>query len=860
MFKLKKFGKKRQEKKRKKKVIAKTKNLKNDYPLIASLKLLDIVGSVVAGDLEEMAQNKDGAVRKVAYTDPITKKSYKGYTVLVISEQDLVDAGLEDPENSSDLGQLSASIRDNAALRSATLPSNVAKGELILIPSKDGIDLLAELPSLSDYKKGFKWGIFPEEIDDHDDKAEVFVSNGRVTISELTEISDGQFPVNIEKFIKKTNDSNDGNEEISPSDELDSDENEVHQDNDSGDSIGFDDDSYDFTDVDDMDDIDGDDIFEDASSLEGTSLNPKSSTNSQGDADNSSADSTDDSTEDVQDNDILSMMMQSDDASTSSDSLDDVDLDDIPDYDSQEKTSPVQTSEPIAVTQKDDETAKEEILTNIGEAQAATHATFHDPDLNITVDDALFKQVFDRQPFKFALQEVSPDDKLGQLANTNRENANSKLQALHEEHYSILYQAFYDRLQNAINLLHKRLDLKNSDTDLGKIYQKLIAERQQALKAVEEQRDELEENERAQYEKRKENFIQSNLPRLKEEFDRENKDKFEQKLVENYQQKLDEIESNYKRQNSELIVQRRKLAVNLINKINATIIKDLGEYASKFYSQEQQQFDLLNAQINDLVNSHYAHENMRLEAKKKVADYNREVERLKLKLNEQTNDSEQAAKQKYAEYQQNLQELDDTYKQREKQLLKGFEDHYRELKQQYESLEQNKNREIDELNERMETQSVNHQHELDRLRAEIKQRDNNSEKTVKHLRFQFAMAAIVVLSCLGFSGFLVYSESKHESRNNSSQPIITNVLPDNTSSSNANSTSKKEQSSSQPKEDKSSEKKEESSSSSSSADQSTKASENSGNKSYTLPDGSTIHPGETKVVNGKTYYLPKNVD
>ena len=87
---------KHQEKQHDKNVISQTKNLKKDYPILASLKLTDIVASTVEADLHDMAKQSDGAVQE------ISTHQFDGYSVIIITEEDLRDSGISEEDNISD--------------------------------------------------------------------------------------------------------------------------------------------------------------------------------------------------------------------------------------------------------------------------------------------------------------------------------------------------------------------------------------------------------------------------------------------------------------------------------------------------------------------------------------------------------------------------------------------------------------------------------------------------------------------------------------------------------------------------------------------------------------------------------------
>src|SRR5699024_10456899 len=97
---------------------------------------------------------------------------------------------------------------------------NYQAGQLVIIPTKDTIDAMAEFEEFNNYDDGFWWGGYPTEGMDDLTKAEVLQLKSRVTLAELQSIdahdSDLQltpdYAVQIVSDDEQTDDSADNTE------------------------------------------------------------------------------------------------------------------------------------------------------------------------------------------------------------------------------------------------------------------------------------------------------------------------------------------------------------------------------------------------------------------------------------------------------------------------------------------------------------------------------------------------------------------------------------------------------------------------------------------------------------------------
>lgn len=144
--------------------------------LISRMGLSDAVASMGLNVLSEMTK-EPSAVRLLD----------DGYTVVVLTEDMLIDSGLQPGDES--FGSFAEALRSEQ-IKSLLLQTDLNNNKIVIIPDADSLDLLDEFSFAREID--FKWGLVPVDITDD---SEVIVTESTVRLSDLINISNNETPI-----------------------------------------------------------------------------------------------------------------------------------------------------------------------------------------------------------------------------------------------------------------------------------------------------------------------------------------------------------------------------------------------------------------------------------------------------------------------------------------------------------------------------------------------------------------------------------------------------------------------------------------------------------------------------------------
>lgn len=760
----------RLNKKRSKKMNHKTKNMSKEYPLLARMKLPQVLATVTLSKIEDEAKAFDGAVRKIEYNGKV------GYVVIAVSEDELTQSGMSGKGDDSDLGQFAASIR-NELILSASLAADLANGMLVMVPTSDALDSLAEFDEFMSNDFKFHWAIYPGQIDSDDDpdtKSEIL--DGMVSLSKLQEISDNNYDLRQE-----------GSEIV----DFDPDDDEPAT------SSSFDDDSSAMGTYDDDDDEGFDDVEDD-------DYNPSLDTS---DIDTSGVGGIDpttgglDSTQPDSNRNVIPNPGQNDSTAPTSTGMDDVssdefndllqgvtndasdtsevNLDDIPadtGYDSSneamdasndvQQTNVPQPSGPGSDNNNGQMMTRDQYSANVSRLEADR---LQNENLGISLDPDAFNRLFGNiQPLQFKIAPVDDNDRIGQMANAYRENANSKLRSMSEAKQHSLLEEYNQSVLTAMNQIEERLNIDSEENLVGKQMAQLNADRK---KRQEDEPKLIEAQQRSindQYDENKKKFIQQREEAIARSYDLNHQQELQQALNQVSMNIKNETQNRYSEDRNALLDRRRRLASDIMGQVVSQILKGLQDEAKDYSRHEHAVFDGFAKSINDLYADNYQNELNRKQAERDLIKHDTAVQDAQAAQRK----AEQALKDKVKEL------TDDAERQLVRERQKADEDKERQRKS-YEKRLKEKQEIVDALQKANDTSEDRHTRELNEvrrqnneekkdLRDQIREARNSSTNSSKQNSIKLITVVAVTTLLAGAGGFGIGINKK-----TSSQPVTT---------------------------------------------------------------------------------------
>lgn len=664
----------------------KMRQVNREVPILNYLKPKPISLSYLADHLADYANNQDGAVRLL--TD---NSGNQAYTVLIVTEDMMEDLGFsvnkkQNPEGLRDLGQLAAQVSSNQ-IATATTVKDYEDHRLVIIPIKDTLDALAEY---DEFKKAeFQWAAYPAADMDDVRQAEVISLANKVTLAELNQIAVNHSELSM----------NDQNEVVIVNDEDETADKPVDDSNDaSDDEAGFDPtDALNDADNELTEPVPADGQSADMMSNPTQPLqeerpaselnNPQPAANTTAailgaaDGDNDNSDNSDVNA------DLQDLMSRSGLDSSANSNNGPVDLNAIPDDDADGSPTDNRTNV-IPAAQ-----SKEEYDANLATATGSIK-TYKDQldnnDLNLVIDTTQFdNQSQNHKPIQFTIENVDPNDKLGQLANQYRQQYNDRLRSDYEAQESALRNLFISRASNTANYIMQRLNhLKGNSSKLAKKGDAIEQEHKANMQSLESNWGQYVAEKQAEYEDRKKQAGEAAKQQALEQYDANHSEAFQAQLDVEHQKRLSAENSRYLGDKHELQNQKIRIAqAAYLSTING-IMKDINKDRQANYEKNKALFEKFNRSIQNLMNSQYTSERDRQIAAAKALEHDHAVE-----------DAQAQAEQAKKEFQQKREQIQQESDNKVARLSKSYEDSAKSTRESYESQIASLKSQLDQANQ-----------------------------------------------------------------------------------------------------------------------------------------------------------------
>lgn len=754
----------------------KMRQVNREVPILNYLKPKPISLSYLADHLADYAKNQDGAVRVLTDND-----GHEAYSVLIVTEDMLEDLGFsvnkkQNPEGLRDLGQLAAQISSNQ-IATATTVKDYEDHRLVIIPINDTLDALEEYDEFK--KADFKWAAFPVSGMDDVRQAEVFQLANTVTLAELHQIAvnHSELSMNDQNEVAIVNDDEGPDTSVDDSNE----DSAVPSVDDGG--------AFDPTDqlnmpgMDDFSNTDDNDSSVTSNPNQPAQVErPASELNSQPamtstDAmlnnaanDNSGGDNNDDVNADLQD--LMSRSGLTSSADNSNGSSVPVDLNAIPDDDSDNQGNNSLTGVNTVPAAQ----SKDEYDANLAEATSSikTYKDYLDNnDLNLVIDTTQFdNQSQNHKPIQFTIENVDPNDKLGQLANQYRQQYNDRLRSDYEAQESALRNLFISRASNTANYIMQRLNhLKGNSSKLAQKGEQIEQDHKVNEQAIESNWAQYVAEQTAAYEEKKKQAGEKAKADALAEYDAENSEAFQTKLDVEHQKRLSAENSRYLSHKHELQNQKIRIAQTAyLSTING-IMKDINKARQDNYEKNKALFEKFNRSIQDLMNNQYTSERDRQIAAAKALAHDHAVE-----------DAEAHAKQVEKEFQQKRDQIQQDADNKVARLSKSYEDSAKQTRESYESQIASLKSQLDQASQNVtlaqqkairDVQQAKEENksEIDRLMAEHSRNTKLSDQQYDRSRknaLLISILSIVAALLVGFviRGFFGGNQSNNNTANN----------------------------------------------------------------------------------------------
>lgn len=688
-----------------------SKKAAKQFPILGFLKPAPYNLNYLQDYLSQEASKKDGAVREISTMD-----GQKAYTVIVVDESMFEAMGFtsnkkENHQAFQDLGLLSEQMRHNQ-IATATLPLNFNSGQIVIIPTKNTLSVLGDFDEFSKYDDGFYWGAYP--LDGMDDPATASVSvlsnADRITLAQLNQISVNQTDLMLTEDNRIAEVVDDDVEQAAAQDDQSNDD--VYNGNDTADS-------FDPTDSlnanlnDEQLAVPEAPTIPDAPSQPET--NPASAVVPQNTTQPQSAAQASGGSEAMDSQSFNDLMSASGIDTGDTTSVDDINLDDIPDdYSDNNDQSGTNTndssnSDAVAPAMTQDEYAGN-VANAVGSAQSYLENI--DDELNLVIDFSVFDNQFKfRQPPLFTIQPTKQDDHLGNLANTYRQNFNAEIISRYREMEANLRSVYATRARQAANYVAERLNaLKGNNSKLAQKAEAIEHRYKQNLQELDTKWPAYVNKERALYDKAKEEFAEGAKQQALVQYDNEHKDIFEHKLQADATKQRNVLAANYMNEKSELENQKIKIAKAAYSSTIVGIMKDINDAAEANYQEISGMFKNFENSIHDTLNENYKGEQERQIAASKALKNDTQIADLEKQLQDQKKKFEEDLKQSKIDADNRVKDLQNV-----------SNDNLAQLKNSYEQQLKNKDSQIETLKNDKTISDERHRKELDTLRKQKEQ-------------------------------------------------------------------------------------------------------------------------------------------
>lgn len=672
--------------------------------LISRMGLSDAVASMGLNVLFEMTK-EPSAVRLLD----------DGYTVVVLTEDMLVDSGLQPGDES--FGSFAEALRSEQ-IKSLLLQTDLNNNKIVIIPDADSLDLLDEFSFARQID--FKWGLVPVDITDD---SEVIVTESTVRLSDLINISNNETPIHQK---------GDGSIIVGESDE------DVLANSD----VDVDPAVFDETDV--PEESGDESEFETSTDVEYPTDEIVDDTFEVTDAFNFGDDD---------DTEIEQTPQVEDDFPTNDQELD-PELDD-------------------SVFEHMDETNAKELVDEVISRE------FYNDELGIKVDPKLFDLHFDNKDTKLALFNETPldDSELSRHVAKMHADANIEMTKFHNDNIQELRSIYNLAMSKSHDSLVDMLNYNDESTDYGKRYTALQENREAALNAFEDialaERQRIEN----EYNIKRDKFGQRAYDDAVHKYDDLYLNDNELLKTKREEQMRSEVNAESDAHISDMYAERRIVARRMYDKASTSILVKLQQQYKEMVAREIQFQDSFRNDIDKFIRENYANDVMRNKAlaeelrQKHKADEVRQEYKVMLKAKEdELAQAKISAESEIADLRNKHQtDLSNTIAEWTRKVDEANEQNV-DLKKSVDTLQSQLSTMDSEINSKYQAQIETGQNQIKALTDQLAYAE---ERTAKAGRLQMVIVVAVAIAAVALGLIGGFVMASHGDNKTTTQPVQT---------------------------------------------------------------------------------------
>lgn len=720
---------------------------KGQFPTVDALKLPIYVTDQSISSMQESVKTFDGAIRQ------ITVDGQKGFTVVVLDEKTLVSIHLDKAHNNGDFGQFSAAI-DDEMIRVVNTEKDAKRGLVVIAPDKNTIDEFGEFPELiEENKEIFQWGFYPESPDDPND-FEIKLLNSFVSYGDLSALADSHDNLEYRNGEIVT---------VTPG------ENGDTTQFDHADGKEIDPDSYGSNDSSDLAFTAATDTGPMSDSLVSTDdvdrpviPNPTSSTDPTSVTNNASSSTLDETGQ------LGAMGSATPDSSVDLSGIINTVASDIPDDDGQQASlddkpqridentgegysinneAPGNQQSNVSVQAPQN---RDEFVAQVINFQAQT---IYNDGLDISIDPTAFNKQFGKiQPLQFRITPVAPDDQIGKIGNAERENANSKLNAIANTKIESLYSEYTTRMTGAVNQLEHKLSIDDKDSAFGHILAEIDKKKQEELANINSIIAEKQKAAQDQYDKDREENAKRASDNAKRLYDQQNSGMLKTKLQQIADNETDAIETRYQNKRARVLDRRKRFAQDIMRDVQSNVIRTLRKHADEFSQREHDVFDNYQKIIEKLYADNYQKELNRKQAERDIAMHSNDVEVANRKLKEAQDQATDKINRVTDEFNTKMAQKEADHKREMNDVLTKSSNREKELKDTITTLREQIKSNDTNTQDLLDRQDKRSQKEIDDLTRKLEMKNNETTNDKKQNLFKvggmvsFAVVIAIMVS------------------------------------------------------------------------------------------------------------------
>lgn len=655
---------------KKRKIKKKSKEKLKKGQIIQALNLEEAVPSMILGELEEYAENFDGAVYP---TD-------KGYTVLIIRNEVLEKSSINDDPDDNVVGQLSLAIQGDS-IRSATRLGDKDNEQLVIIPNFETLeamqtfDIFSETVTIVDsdgnaHEEGIlAWGEFERDALDSDDLAhsKIFPSNNLLkgfTLEELMAVVDDDDvatidietgnPLTQEQIDNMSNGSS--NEQAPVEEEL-------------------------------YDDVEPTPV-EEAPIEDNTEQAPIEQTN----IEQSPVEEVNPIEEAPIEDDFKQPSVEeqygADENEPFNDSFNEYNneynytpqQDDVDVYSTTqlEQLRQFSNEENSALTDNaNNDVVYPTVSSNdyIASVISLENRLVTDMDIELEIDTQPINELFlSTSPFYFSTSPNDENSLLTETLNAKRKQFNDTLARNHELNLQKLAETFMTEMASGIEKIQKHLDDSNAETPIGQERDQIETNYHEELSLSKELSENEKDTLREAYNKEKQKYVETRIEQAKAEYDLKNLEAHKLQLSKVTDNVRSYITENYKTSISKLNAKRQKMALHGLNTFQTQTVERIQKmYESIMVAEEEMRSEMV-AELNAYLEDNFKDETLQAEAlleqKRQESDASRVRREFEVKLAE----NEDYIKNLKAKNNREREDLDREYQLAIKKMLNEHND------------------------------------------------------------------------------------------------------------------------------------------------------------------------------------------